>query len=108
MKRRLFRLALAALLAAAAFPAAACRRDSECLAPDTCFFAAGVAAAEGLCLTEVATGTQPEEKRRAARPLGDRKRGDTCEFSIDCAPGQYCFKPEGGMEGLCYDPPAKE
>lgn len=99
MRRRFL---LAAMMAAAS-PAWACLRDSDCLPPDTCHFAAD--APEGLCLAQRPGALPSEATRSAGRPLGTRKDGDSCQFSVDCAPGQSCFKPDGGGEGLCFAPP---
>ena len=92
-------LLLVLLTAADAALAAGCRSDTDCNPGILCLFARDRSA--GICASweppiQIVPETDP-----AQVPLRERSTGTRCQFSVDCAPGQSCYKRGSHSEGQC-------
>ena len=92
-------LLLALLAAADAALAAGCRSDTDCNPGILCLFAREHST--GICASWEPPIQIIPEIDLAQVPLRERGTGSRCQFSVDCAPGQFCYRRGHHSEGQC-------
>ena len=79
--------------------ALACQFDTDCQPGSTCAKQSGQL--NGVCYGGIQPGNQYDQKpvRDALDP--NHKVGNTCQFDVDCGPGNSCAKPASQVYGVC-------
>ena len=79
-------------------PAATCMFDTDCEPGSRCVKGSGI---YGVCAGGLFPGNDTD-REPVEDPLDPNGTvGNTCSFDVDCGPGNRCWKPEGGVYGVC-------
>lgn len=79
--------------------ALACSFDTDCQPGSRCLKAPG--AIYGVCAGGLSPGNKYDQQP-VYDPLDvNQSVGNTCSFDVDCGPGNMCYKPQGGINGIC-------
>jgi hypothetical protein len=97
MKKLLVSIAFG--MATIAPPVLACQFDTDCQPGSKCAKADGQL--YGMCYGGLSPGNN-NDRKPVRDPLDvSGKRGNTCQFDVDCGPGNQCAKPSGELYGVC-------
>jgi len=98
MNKRLT-IVVATLLLGMAQSASACMFDTDCDVGSKCAKNSGQL--YGICVGGLNPGNS-NDRTPVYDPLDPNGTvGDTCQFDVDCGPGNKCFKKPGGLYGAC-------
>ena len=77
----------------------ACQFDTDCQPGSRCVKQVGQL--YGVCYGGIQPGNQFDQApvRDVLDP--NHKVGNTCQFDVDCGPGNACAKPAGQLYGVC-------
>ena len=78
---------------------AACQFDVDCAVGSKCLKRSG--SIYGMCVGGIQPGND-NDRTPVYDPLDpNRTVGNTCQFDVDCGPGNACLKSSGSIYGTC-------